>query len=91
MCRNSYSYYLFIYFGSMICLTTLSVAQTVQRRMMGWLVNNEWERMWQEAVVGFTRGTEENHEKPQSGQPVPGARCEPDMKQECQPFDRKVR
>jgi hypothetical protein len=28
-----------------------SVAQTLQRRMKGWEVNDELERMWKEAVV----------------------------------------
>jgi hypothetical protein len=46
-------------------------------------VNNKLERMWKEAVVAKSKepsrpgGTEENHENPQSGQPVSGLRFEP--------------
>jgi hypothetical protein len=48
------------------------------------IVNNELERMWKEAVVAkfmvlsrhLPGGTKENHEKPQSGQPVSGPRIE---------------
>jgi hypothetical protein len=41
-------------------------------------VNDELERMWMEAVVAQFKalGTEINHEKPQSGQPVYGSRFE---------------
>ena len=34
-----------------ICLTTVSLAQSIQRRMTIWLVNNELQRIWKEAVV----------------------------------------
>jgi hypothetical protein len=33
-----------------VYLTTLSVAQAVRRRMIGWLVNNELQRICKEAV-----------------------------------------
>jgi hypothetical protein len=40
-----------------------------QRRMIGWLINNELEKDWKEAFMvlfrNLPRGTEENHEKPQ--------------------------
>jgi hypothetical protein len=32
-------------------LTTLTVAQTLKRRMIGWLMKNEFEGIWKEAVV----------------------------------------
>jgi hypothetical protein len=49
------------------------------------IVNNELKRMWKEVVMAKFKvlsqhlpvGTEENHEKPQSGQPVSGPRFEP--------------
>jgi hypothetical protein len=60
--------YLFIY-----SLTTLSVAQTKERRMNGWYMNDELERLWKEAVeaefkvvsrhLGLPGRTEENREK----------------------------
>jgi hypothetical protein len=34
-----------------VYLTTLSVAQTMWRRVLGWVVNNELEMAWKEAVV----------------------------------------
>jgi hypothetical protein len=34
-----------------VYLTTLSVAQTIERRMIKWSMNNELETTWQEAVV----------------------------------------
>jgi hypothetical protein len=51
----------------------LSVCQTTHREMLG-LVNNEWERMWQELIVDWfnvlyqqlSEMNEENHENPQS-------------------------
>lgn len=30
----------------MVSLTTLSAAQTPQRRIVGWIINNEWEGKW---------------------------------------------
>jgi hypothetical protein len=33
------------------------VSQTIRRRMVGWLVNNEWERIWKEATLIYSRGT----------------------------------
>jgi hypothetical protein len=35
----------------MLCLVPLSVAQTIWRRMMEWLVNNKLEGMWEEVVM----------------------------------------
>jgi hypothetical protein len=29
----------------------LLAAQTTQHQIVGWLMNNEWERMWKEAVM----------------------------------------
>jgi hypothetical protein len=62
-----------------VCLTTLSVAQTEKRRMIR-LINNELERIWKEAV-GVPRqlptGTEEGHENLKLGQPVCGPIFEP--------------
>lgn len=51
-------------------LTTLLVAQTVGRKIIGWLMNLELERMWKKAVVSLFRvhsqhllvGAEENLE-----------------------------
>jgi hypothetical protein len=53
----------------------LSVAQTTQYWLTGWLMNNESERIWKEAVMDsfmvlswhLPRGNEENHKNPQSG------------------------
>jgi hypothetical protein len=65
-CVRIYVFYLF-----MVYLTRLSVAQIVQYRVMGWLVDNELGRMWKEAVVPwfkvlsqhFPLGAEEHHGK----------------------------
>jgi hypothetical protein len=54
-----------------VYLTTLSVAQTIQRRMTGRLLNDGLERIWIEAVVVQFKipfrylpdGTEKNHKK----------------------------
>jgi hypothetical protein len=43
-----YLIYLFV-----VYLTMLSVAQTLYRRMIGWVMNNELERIWKEAVVAW--------------------------------------
>jgi hypothetical protein len=44
---------------SVICVmdyfTRLSVSDTIQRRMIEWLVNNELERIWKEVVVVQSR------------------------------------
>jgi hypothetical protein len=53
--------------------------------MKEWLVNDELEMIWKEAVVAYvealfrhlTECNEENHGKPQSGQPVSGPIFEP--------------
>jgi hypothetical protein len=34
-------------------LSTLSVAQTIQDRIVGWLENNKLERTWKEAVMTY--------------------------------------
>jgi hypothetical protein len=38
-------YFLILY------LTTLLVAETMQRRMLGWLMHDEFEGVWKEAVM----------------------------------------
>jgi hypothetical protein len=51
-----------------VYLTTLLVTQTIQRQIIGWLMDNESERIWKEAVVALfmilhrhlPRGTEDN-------------------------------
>jgi hypothetical protein len=48
-------------------LTTLSVAQIIYRRLIGWLMNNELERIRKEVLSrNLTWGAEENHDKPRS-------------------------
>lgn len=48
----------------MAYLTTLSVAQMIQRRSVDWLMNDELEGMWTElATVQLPQGTLESHEK----------------------------
>jgi hypothetical protein len=46
-----FSSFSFVYF--MFYLTMLSVPQTNQRRVVGCLMNDEFERMWKEAVVAY--------------------------------------
>jgi hypothetical protein len=66
----------------MVYLTTLSVAQTLWRRM---IKNNELQRMQKEVIVAYFKvlsrhlpgGTEENRRKHQSRQPVYGSRYDP--------------
>jgi hypothetical protein len=44
--------YLFMnLFNYLFYLTTLSVAQTIYRPMIGWLMNNALERIWKESAV----------------------------------------
>jgi hypothetical protein len=38
-----------------VYFAVLSVFQTLKRRIAGWLVNNELERIWKEAVVSYSR------------------------------------
>jgi hypothetical protein len=55
-----------------IHLTTLPVAQTVWCWVVGWLVNDELERLWKDVVMAYIKvlswcllgGTEGNHENP---------------------------
>jgi hypothetical protein len=59
----------------MVYLTTLSVAQTIQRQTAGLLVNTQLEGMWKEAVAGIfeelsrhlSGGTMKHQEKTQAG------------------------
>jgi hypothetical protein len=52
MCiRNRIRYSFLLIYLFVVYLMTLSVAQTIQRRMVGRLMNTELERMWKEAVV----------------------------------------
>lgn len=46
--KTSYLTELFLF---MVVLTTLSVVQTIQRRLIGLLMNNELEMTWKESVV----------------------------------------
>jgi hypothetical protein len=60
-------------------------SQQLLRRMVERLVNDELERVWKEALVGYLKyiwrnfhgGTKENHEKPQSLLLVSCSRFEP--------------
>jgi hypothetical protein len=36
-------------------LSILSVSQTVQRRVVGWFVDNELEKVWTEAVMAYLK------------------------------------
>jgi hypothetical protein len=53
-----------------VYLTTLSVAQSVQRRIIEWLINSKLGQIWKQVVVAkykvqsrhVRRGTEDNHE-----------------------------
>jgi len=42
-------------------VTTVSLTQTTQRGAAGWLMN--WKQNWKKAVVFFSGGNEETHEK----------------------------
>jgi hypothetical protein len=58
----------------MILLTTLSVVQVAHCRMLGRLLNDKLERMWEKAVAAYFKeltqhspgGTEENHAQVQA-------------------------
>jgi hypothetical protein len=54
---------------------TFSESKNIYRRMNGWLVNDELESIWKEALVAYSVAlrrylpgvTEENRERPHSG------------------------
>jgi hypothetical protein len=80
MCQFLFSFLIFkieVFIYDMFNDALSSSAYSLQRRMIG-LMNNEFERIWEEAVVAQFKlqsrhlhgGTEENHEDPQPGQPV---------------------
>jgi hypothetical protein len=43
----------YLFFLSMFYVVTPEVAKTAQRRTVGWLTNNELERMWKEPAVTY--------------------------------------
>lgn len=53
MSFNIWSFHDFENLLGFVYVTTPSEAQTILRRMVGCLLDNEWERMWKEAVVVY--------------------------------------
>jgi hypothetical protein len=49
--EDSHLHTLYLFSVSMFYSTTHSVAQKIQSRIIGWLMNNELGRLWEEAAV----------------------------------------